>query len=137
MSEGFPSVVSRFPLSRKALARLRLKAIRRGVWFRVLKDRERRLLELTLDVVEKIRSLLLAKLVSHIVGKLLNALEGDLWRLMTRKGRSLAQKLSQIAQAWGNKSAVRWPDDMGFVKFLTVMNLSLFRTKAKASMIKR
>ena len=123
--------MSRFPLSRKALARLRLKAIRRGVWFRVLKERERRLLELTLDVVEKIRSLLLAKLVSQIVGKLLNALEGEVSRLMRMKGRSLAQKLGQIAQTWGNKSAVRWPDDMGFVKFVTVMNLPLFRAKTK------
>ena len=112
--------MSRFPLHRKALARLRFKAIRRGVWFRVLKDRERRLLELTLDVVEKIRSLLLAKLVSHIVGKLLNALEGEVSRLVRTVGRPLAQKLSEIAQGWGNKSARLWAVDPRFIRYLAV-----------------
>lgn len=117
--------MSRFPLHRKALARLRLKAIRRGVWFRVLKDRERRLLELTLDVVEKIRSLLLAKLVSHIVGKLLNALEGEVSRLVRTVGRPLAQKLSEIAQGWGNKSARLWAVDPRFIRYLAVTQKNL------------
>jgi hypothetical protein len=43
---------------------------------------------------------------------------------MMVKGRSLAQKLSWIAQGWGNKSAATWPGDPEFVRYLTVMDLN-------------
>jgi hypothetical protein len=44
-----------FPLTRDALSKLRLKAVRRGCWFRDLKHGERRLLDLTIRVVERAR----------------------------------------------------------------------------------
>lgn len=128
LDKGLANVRSRV-LTREALARVRLKAIRRGVWFRELKDIERKLVELTVKVVERVRSPLLAKLVSSIVRKLLDAMEGEVSRLLRTKGRSLAQKLSQIAQGWGNKSAVRWPEDAGFIQFLTIINLPALRFK--------
>ncbi|HDQ06648.1 MAG TPA: hypothetical protein ENN36_08020, partial [Candidatus Bathyarchaeota archaeon] len=58
------------PLTREALAKLRLKALRRGIWFRDLKQSERKLLSLTIRVVERVRSFMLARLVSQIVSKL-------------------------------------------------------------------
>lgn len=124
LSEGFASVVSRFPLSRKALARLRLKAIRRGVWFRELKVSERRLLELVIRIVGKVHSRILAKVLFGIVSKLLEAMEGEVSRLMRMKGRKLAQGLSYIAQVWGNRSAVEWASDLGFVKFLAICHMN-------------
>jgi len=116
------------PLTREALARLRLKALRRGVWFRDLKREERKLLDLTLRVVEKVRSFLLAKLVSRIVGKLCEAMESRIFRLMRTEGRSLAEKISKIAEAWGNRAAKSWAKDRGFMQYLTVSNLSSFKT---------
>ena len=114
-------------LTREALARLRLKALRRGVWFRDLKREERKLLELTIRVVEKVRSFLLAKLVSRIVGKLCEAMESRIFRLMRMEGRSLAEKISRIGEAWGNRSAASWANDQGFIQFLTVTNLLSFK----------
>ena len=116
------------PLTREALARLRLKALRRGVWFRDLKRSERKLLDLTIRVVEKVRSFLLAKLVSRIVGKLCEAMESRIFRLMRTEGRSLAEKLSMIGEAWGNRAAKFWANDRGFMQYLTVSNLSSFKT---------
>ena len=107
-------------LSRRVLARLRLRAIRRGVWFRALKDVERKLLDLTIAVVERVQSVRLAKLVSSIVEKLLCAVEGRLSRLMRMRGRCLAERLSRVAVGWGNKSAIHWADDLGFVEYLAV-----------------
>jgi hypothetical protein len=109
-----------YVLSRRALAKLRLRAIRRGVWFRDLKDVERKLLDLTIAVVKRIHSVRLARMVSPIVEKLLNAVESKLSRLMRTQGRGLAEKLGRIAQDWGNKSAVHWADDLGFIEYLTV-----------------
>jgi len=116
------------PLTREALARLRLKALRRGCWFRDLKRSERKLLELTIRVVEKVRSFLLAKLVSRIVDKLCEAMESRIFRLMRTEGRSLAEKISRIGEAWGNMSAASWARDRGFIQFLTVTNLLSFKT---------
>jgi len=116
------------PLTREALARLRLKALRRGVWFRDLKREERKLLELTIRVVEKVRSFLLAKIVSRIVGKLCEAMESRIFRLMRTEGRNMAENLSEIAQAWGYRAAKSWADDCGFMQYLTVNNLGSFKT---------
>lgn len=114
-------------LTREALARLRLKALRRGCWFRDLKREERKLLELTIRVVEKVCSFLLAKLVSRIVDKLCEAMESVVHRLMRTEGRSLAEKISRIGEAWGNMSAASWARDRGFIQFLTVTNLLSFK----------
>jgi hypothetical protein len=116
------------PLTREALAKLRLKALRRGVWFRDLKHSERKLLELTIRVVEKVRSFLLAKIVSRIVGKLCEAMESLVIRLMKIEGRSLAEKIASIGEAWGNRAAKSWANDRGFIQYLTVNNLSSFKT---------
>ena len=116
------------PLTREALARLRLKALRRGVWFRDLKREERKLLDLTIRVVEKVRSFLLAKIVSRIVGKLCEAMEGRIFRLMRTEGRSLAEKISKIAEAWGNRAAKSWAKDHGFMQYLVVNNSSYLKT---------
>jgi hypothetical protein len=116
------------PLTREALAKLKLKALRRGIWFKDLKRKERKLLELTMRVVEKVRSFLLVKLVSRIVGKLHEAMESLVVRLMRTGGRSLAEKISKIGQIWGNKTAKYWVRDQGFIRFLTVNNLSSFGT---------
>lgn len=110
-------------LSRPALARLRLRAIRRGVWFRDLRHVERELLDLTIAVVERVRSVRLAKAVSVIVEKLLNAVESRLSRLVRMRGRGLAERLSRIAQGWGHKSAVRWASDLGFMEYLAVASI--------------
>ena len=115
------------PLTREALAKLKLKALRRGIWFKNLKREERKLLELTIRVVEKVRSVLLAKLVSRIIDKLSVAMESRIIRLMRTEGRSLAEKISMIGQVWGNKTARSWARDQGFIQFLTVSNLSSFK----------
>ena len=115
-----------FPLTRGALTKLRLKAVRRGCWFRDLKCGERKLLELTIGVVERVRSFILAKLVSRIVSKLCEAMESRIFRLMRTKGRRLAEKLSRIGQVGGNRSARSWATDQEFIQYLTVSNLSSF-----------
>jgi hypothetical protein len=114
-------------LKRELLAKLRLKAQRCKAWFKLKRD-ERRLMDLVITVVEKIHSFFLARILSPIIKKLLDAVGSarvlGVAYLMKTEGRSLAQKLSWIAQGWGNKSAATWPRDPGFVRYLTVMDLN-------------
>jgi hypothetical protein len=119
-------------LERTVLAKLRLKAQRCRAWFR-LKKIERSLMDLVINVVERVRNLSLAKILEPVVKKLLDAIEntrdvmstfaGRVAYWMSTNGLSRVQKLSQTAQNWGNKSAVNWPKDEGFIKYLTIMNM--------------
>lgn len=117
------TVWERIPPTRDALVMLRLKALRRGIWFRELKNEERKIVELTIRVVEKIRSHLLAKVLSQIVRTLLDKMEGEVSRLMRTVGRLLANKMSKIAQSWGNESATQWVDDQNFIQYLAITAL--------------
>lgn len=108
------------PLSRAKLIKVRAKAIRRGVWFRVLSRVERVQIDLTIGLVEKVRSFLLAKVLGSILRKLFEAMEGRVSRLMREVGLPMARKLSVVARSWGCKGAESWTDDPGFIQFLAV-----------------
>jgi len=61
--------------------------------------------------VEKVRSLLLTRVLTSVVKKLLDAMGEEVARLMRTVGRSVAQRLSGIARGLGNNSAVRWAEE--------------------------
>ena len=111
-------------LGKNELVRIKARAMRRGVWFRVLTRAERAQIELTARVVKKIRSFFLARVLTAIVEKLLDAMESKVTRLMREVGPVLARKLSRTAQEWGNKSADQWAEDPGFVQYLTVNHMN-------------
>ena len=113
------------PLTRENLAKLRQKARRSGAWFRDLKQNERQLLSLTISVVQRVRSFLLARIVSRLVGRLCEALESRIVRLIRTEGPVLAKKLSEIGEALGCRNAKYWACDRGFMQFLVVTNLGV------------
>ena len=127
-SKGSVNARSCFPLTRENLAKLKRKAVRRGCWFRDLKHSERKLLDLTIRVVEKVRSFLLAKVVSRLVNTLFEALESRIVRLIRTEGRVMAKRLSDVGQSLGCKSAKFWANNCGVMQFLVVCNLGAFGT---------
>ena len=115
-------------LNRAQLVKLKLKAIRAGVWFRALPRIDRVLVDLTIRVAGNVRSVTLATNILSITRKLEKFLESSLSRDFREFGLALAQKLSLIAQKWGNISAKSWASDMSFVKFLSVMHVNRPKT---------
>lgn len=111
---------TRVPLSRCELVKLRVKARRRGVWFKTLSMVERGLLNLAITVVETVRSRVLARSLIHVVEKLLESMESQVTRLMRTVGRPLAQKLGEIGQEWGHASAQLWANDRSFIRYLAI-----------------
>jgi len=107
-------------LTQANLAEIRNKALRHGTWFRVLDRTERAILSLTIRCVERIKSPRLAEIVRTILGKLGDAMKGRVERMMETTGRQLAQKLSQVAQSWGNRSAQGWARDLNLIQYLTI-----------------
>jgi len=118
------------PPTREGLAKLILRARRRNAWFRKLRWDERRYLEAVVRVVDRLRSHLLLRVVGGMVKRLLDVMRVmglDVAYLMRTVGKPLAQGLSLIAQGWGNKAAARWAEDLGFIRYLTVMYINCGR----------
>ena len=113
------------PLTRDFLVKLKQKAWRRGLWFKCLAHGERKLLDLTISVVERVRSFMLARIVSKLVEKLFEALESRIYRLVRTEGQEMAKKLSEVAQRWGYKAAKSWRKDWGLMQFLVITSLGV------------
>jgi hypothetical protein len=111
-------------LSRTQLLKLKLKAVRAGVWFRTLPRIDRVLFDLTIKVADNIRSITLAKNILTIITKLESLLESSPKRALKGKGLWLAPKISLIAQKWGNISAKNWPSGPSPVYFLGVLHIN-------------
>jgi hypothetical protein len=116
--------VSFLMLKRERLLKLKLKAIRRRVWFRALSRIDRVLVDLTIRVVDVVHSSRLSEALFSVVKKLEDGLAGRVSRAIKEVGFSLARKLSLLAQKWGNDLARNWMFDMSFAKFLAIMHIN-------------
>jgi len=111
-------------LNRAQLSNFKCKALRAGVWFRVLSRIDRVLVDLTIKVVDDVRSCSLAESILAILKKVELATESVVTRLAKTVGLSLARKLSCLAQRWGNRLASLWAVDVGFARYLAVTHLN-------------
>ena len=105
------------PLTRELIVGVRTRALRRGLWFRVLDRVERGLVDLTIRWVDRIRSGRLAQVLVRILEKLARAMEDRMVRVL-EKGRALAFRLSDLAVAWGDPTAYPWRFDGNFQRYL-------------------
>jgi len=115
---------------RRSLEKLKRISMRNGAWFRGLDWKQRRLLDVVMRTVDRIRSFLLLRILAPLVRRLLTAIGGDAktgalvlmdvgaYRMM----RGIAERIVQVAEKWGNRSARSWLDE-GFIRYLMVMNL--------------
>jgi hypothetical protein len=111
-------------LDRSQLVRIKRKAMRAGVWFRALPRIDRALLDLTISVAQGVRSVSLARCLRSVLGKLESVLESRVSRAVREVGFPMAQKLSVLAQTWGNAEAASWAHNRGFVMYLAVVRLN-------------
>ena len=117
----------RILLTRGEIIKVKTKALRRGVWFRALTKMDRACIDLAIIVVERVRSRLLLKVLFSLMKKLEEIMESHVYRLMREVGGSMAEKLSAIAQEWGNKSAHDWVRDPAFIQYLVITEMNLSR----------
>lgn len=110
--------------SKSNLARLRLRAVRSGAWFRALVRIDRVLVDLALRVVPRIQSRALIAALTTVVEKLESTLGNPFSLLVDEVGFQLAHRLSLIGEKLGNVSARTWASDYCFARFLAVMHLN-------------
>lgn len=111
-------------LTKQGLMRIKTKAMRSGVWFRLLSRADRAILNLTIRCVEKVRSRVLAKSISEIISRVLKTLEDSFMNKAQKFGREIVVRVSGTAQMWGNKNARTWKHDRSFIEFLGVNALN-------------
>jgi len=115
---------------RSSLVRLKRLSLRSKAWFTVLSWKQRRFIDVVIRTVNRVRSLLLLRVLAPLVKRLLGAIGGDAGGgalVLMDKGaymmmRRVAERIVQVAQKWGNRSACEWLDE-GFIKYLVIMNL--------------
>ncbi len=101
------------PLTKRVLLDLRTRSLRKRVWYRALDRIERGLVDLTIRWVDNVRNCTMARVLLRILGKLVQALEHGMVRVLT-VGRELALRASELAVRWGNTQAYTWRSDKVF-----------------------
>jgi hypothetical protein len=109
---------------KQELHRIRSKALRAKVWFKALSKIERAIVDLTIKCVEKVRSNVLAEIISTIVTKILESLDEDFIAAAERVGYEIAGMLCTIGERWGNKTCSIWKRDKCFARSLGVNALN-------------
>ena len=107
------------PLTREGLELLKRRALRSKAWFRL--DRlERAVVDLTIKVVERVRSSTLAGIILGIAKKLRQWMKPSFKEMALSVGRLLAERAVRIAEAWGSREAKEWLKELGFIIYLGV-----------------
>ena len=105
--------------SRETLVRLKTVAVRKGLWFKVLDVVERAVIDLTIRVVERVRSSRLKEILRSIASKVLGALKAKSFKERALAvGLVLAERVVRVAEKLGCKRAREWARDPGFVMYL-------------------
>src|SRR5256712_7676962 len=105
------------PITREILVGLKIRGLRRRVWYWALDRMERGLVDLTIRWVDKVRSGRMTETLMRILEKLAQALETGMGRVLGR-GRVLAARASELAVGWGNGSAFYWRFEQAFCNAL-------------------
>lgn len=127
------------PLKRAQLFRLIRLAQRGGFLLKCLNAAEYMFVKLVIKLTNGVRSFILARALAPIIKKLLEAVKGfpklmievlgrvGYWMMV--KGWEKAEEISRLAQKWGYKAARKWAEDVGFVRYLTIMNMSIWESE--------
>mgnify|MGYP001051191104 CR=1 FL=1 len=100
------------------------RAMRHGIWYKALTKVERALLDLTVQVVDRVESVVLGVELVKILVKLRNALKNGFTRRMEEYGVLQARKISAKAVEWGYKIAASWSSSIGFIRYLTLIDVN-------------
>ena len=104
------------------LMALRVRAMRKGLWFKLLTPVERSICELAIRSLRAVRSRRLARVLRAIMDKLVGYLKRSLQALARAWaiGSEMARIISLMASSWGHPRALEWARNPEFVTYLTI-----------------
>lgn len=92
--------------------------------FRILKRIDRSLIDSAIIVTDTIRSVGLSNRLTVLTNKLETSMKTHTMRAIGAIGIPLAQKISVIAQKFGDESAKYWVFDQTFSTFLAIIHIN-------------
>ena len=107
-------------ISQDYLRTVRLAALRKRVWYRVLDRVERGIVNLTIDVVMKVQSSVLAGELVKILAKLRDASKSAFTRHVESYGYLKLREIVRQADALGCEGACGWLMDLGFAEWFAL-----------------
>ena len=84
---------------------------------------ERSLMNITMRVVDEVRSNRLARLIGAIMDKLERALENRFLAQVLETGRILANRMAETAYSWGYREALDWANDRAYIFYLGICHV--------------
>ena len=110
--------------TRKFLRRWWSRALRRRVLFTALDKSDRGYLYLAMKAFDEIRSENAGTIIVKILAKLRDALESPFVRRMETYGIEKSRIISKKAVEWGHDMAEAWAQDLGFARYLTMLDIN-------------
>ena len=101
---------------------VRRKALRRGVWHSALDKLDRGILNLTIKLVEDVKSSTLGVAVTRILARLVEACKSPLVRYFEEHGYDKLRNIVEIAVSFGSRVASEWLTDHDFAWYISVNN---------------
>jgi len=105
------------------LRQLKQRALRKGIWFKVLDRVDRGIFNLTIEIVESVQSLILARQVMNIMVKLRNALKSEFETYVSTFGVLRLVEIVEQAVKLGCREALKWREDAGFSRYLAMNDI--------------
>ena len=100
------------------------RALRRRVLYTALDREERSILYLAMKAFDEIRNADVGTIIVKILAKLKEALESPFVRKMETYGIEKSRIITKIAVEWGHSTAGEWANEVGFVRYLTALELN-------------
>jgi hypothetical protein len=111
-------------LSKKILIEVRYNALRKRIWYKVIDGIERGIINLTISIVDNVKSHTLEKEIIKILNKLKEASKNIFSTHYEIFGLNKVKELVEIAMSFGNTSALKWINDETYAKLVTVNDIN-------------
>ena len=98
--------------------------MRRRVLFSALDREDRGYMYLTMKAFDEVRDAVVGGIIVKILAKIRDALKSPFVRRMETYGVGKARVVSSWAVEWGLTAAKGWAVDVGFIKYLTVLEFN-------------
>jgi len=95
----------------EAMSNLRIRALRKGIWFHTLTIQERALSGLIIKHIKIVKNVMLATVIAKIIGKLIYGIKNSFLDMIERRGRAITESWARAACTMGWKEASKWVDD--------------------------
>jgi hypothetical protein len=107
-------------ISSEYLKKVRSKALRKRVWYSNINELDRGILNLTIQLVEEVKSSTLGTAVTRILSSLRDAFKSDFVKYYEKNGYHQVKDLVEAAESFGSQVAEKWLLDHGFAWYLSV-----------------